>query len=92
MEREKIINSLRCHMGCDRGFDCSGCAYIGNGDCLELLTEDVFDLLKKVKPKRDYDINDAGFVYKVCYCGNCGALLKGGDFCCMCGKEVDWNE
>lgn len=90
MEREKIINSLRCHMGCDRGFDCSGCAYIGNGDCLDLLTEDVFDLLKKVKPKRDYDTTDNSFVF---CCGHCGAVLHGWwHFCCMCGKEVDWNE
>ena len=75
-------------MGCDRGFDCRGCAYIGNGDCLDMLTEDVFKLLEKSKPKRFAD--DIGYIY---YCGHCGALLKGWwNFCSKCGKEINWNE
>ena len=46
MDREKILNALRCHANCDRGFDCGDCAYIGNGDCLDLLAMDAFVLLK----------------------------------------------
>lgn len=94
-EREQVLNGLKCHSGCDRAFNCCDCAYIGYSNCSEILANDALALLKekevKYKPKRDYDINEAGFVYKVCHCGNCGALLKGGDFCGYCGKEVDWN-
>lgn len=50
MEREKILNGLRCHAGCERGFDCGDCAYIGNGDCLDLLAMDAYALLKE-QPK-----------------------------------------
>lgn len=49
MEREKIMNGLRCHSGCERGFDCDTCAYIGNGDCSELLARDALNLLKEQK-------------------------------------------
>ena len=47
MEREKVLNAMRCHAGCERGFDCGDCAYIGNGDCLELLAMDAYALLKE---------------------------------------------
>jgi hypothetical protein len=47
MEREKILNGLRCHAGCERGFDCDNCDYIGNGDCSELLARDALNLLKE---------------------------------------------
>lgn len=84
MEREKIINSLRCHVGCDRGFNCSDCAYIGNGDCLELLTEDVFDLLKK-QPE-------------IVRCKDCRKNMmcqmtigKPKDWFCADGQEVKWK-
>jgi hypothetical protein len=45
-DRENVLNALRCHANCDRGFDCGDCAYIGNGDCLDLLAMDAFALLK----------------------------------------------
>lgn len=46
IDRETVLNALRCHAGCERGFDCGDCAYIGNGDCLDLLAMDAFAMLK----------------------------------------------
>lgn len=47
MEREKILNGLRCHAGCEQGFDCDTCDYIGHSDCSEILAKDALNLLKE---------------------------------------------
>lgn len=61
MEREKILNGLRCHAGCEQGFDCDNCDYIGTGDCSEILARDVLTLLKE----QENTVNDKG-VTKLC--------------------------
>ena len=98
MEREKILNGLRCHSGCERGFDCDNCDYIGNGDCFELLARDALNLLKEqeaVEPILEQDSM---------VCGVCGheviwqKMLGDGiwadeelDYCPHCGKRVKWE-
>lgn len=47
MEREKVLNGLRCHAGCEGGFDCDTCDYIGYSDCSEILAMDVLNLMKE---------------------------------------------
>jgi hypothetical protein len=96
IDREKVLNALRCHAGCERGFDCGDCAYIGNGDCLDLLAMDAYALLKEQEAVEPYQ-HDA-----VWLCGNCEKEVVGWHddidgkeyrypFCRQCGKAVKWK-
>ncbi len=46
-DREKILNGLRCHSGCERSLNCQNCDYISQNDCSEILAMDVLNLLKE---------------------------------------------
>ena len=47
IDKEKIINGLRCHAGCEQGFDCDDCEYLGDGDCSERLAKDALSLINE---------------------------------------------
>lgn len=104
MEREKIMNGLRCHAGCERGFDCDTCDYIGDGDCSEILARDALALLKEQETKwihrEDLDFKDKlGCNHFHGMCENCGFIHDFIDghteqykYCPQCGRSVKWND
>lgn len=93
MEREKILNGLRCHAGCEQGFDCDNCDYIGNGDCSELLARDALKLLKEQEAVTIKKTKEHGFGVYGGICPKCRNWIQSAhSFCGFCGQAVKWND
>ena len=94
MEREKIMNGLRCHAGCEQGYDCDTCDYIGHSDCSEILAKDVLALLKEQEAITPIDIERIGG-FATGLCPTCGTWINKCDnakACGRCGQGVKWDD
>ena len=96
IDREKVENGLRCHAGCERGFDCGTCNYIGHSNCSELLARDSLFLLKWLKERevvepiliregRNKNYND----YVCPQCDN--EVVYEQNYCSECGVKFMWE-
>lgn len=101
INREKVIKGLdSCakwmkENDCDA---CDNCPYhsshfsYDNNDCIAAVNNDAITLLKEQEPIAP--VYDQLLTQVIPRCGRCGyRLVKGKDkYCCMCGKEVKWND
>jgi hypothetical protein len=96
INREKVIKGLELCLTGDASV-CKDCPYeaeceatIGAGP--SPLRHDALTLLKEQEPIAP--VYDQLLTQEIPRCGKCGyRLVKGKDkYCCMCGKEVKWND
>ena len=94
MDREKIIKGIDI---CLQHFQCGeDCPYYEIG-CMEQLREDVLAMLKAQEPVKPVDVHMYRKMFvnvRSGYCPICNNPVdeeEGNNFCCSCGRRMNWD-
>lgn len=94
INREKVIKGLKICIETPSWVSCpKECPY--REDTCFGPTRVMYDALKLLKEQEPIaPVYDQLLTQEIPRCGKCGyRLVKGKDkYCCMCGKEVKWND
>lgn len=100
-DREKVINGLKCHRAgkCELDAVTMGmCPYWGNKYCQNMLMEDALELLKEQEPVKPVNVHMYRKMFanvRSGYCPICNNPVdeeEGNNFCCTCGRRLNWDD